>query len=208
MKTLDELKENWAAISGSSNQEAYAQPQLEKIFKSRVSKHTNASMQYFWASFTLQIIVYSLLCHVIVKYWGDTNILWLSIAGILLYVPFTVMLMQKFKQMASAKFIEGADIETSMQQYASVQYGLLKKFYRFKKRYELMLIPLSAAIGVLIMFKLYVPGGITSHPIAASVAFAITIMSCEIAIRSENIKSFEQPLAKLKSILDEFTREG
>lgn len=209
MKTLDELKENWANVSDtSSSRQAYSQPQLEKMFRRRVSKHTRASMQYFWASFILQIIVYALLSHVLVKYWTDSRVRWLSITGILLYVPFTCMLLKMFKQMAAAPLVAGASMEASMQQYAALQYNLLKKFFRFKKWYEYALIPLAAAIGVVLCFWLYVPGGVAAHAAGAVVTFGITLISCALAIRSENKKSFERPLAQLRAILDEFNREA
>ena len=64
MKTLEELKKEWSENTNTSlSQQAYGKTDLEKIFKARVKKHTNIAMQYFWASFTLQVIIYALLSH-------------------------------------------------------------------------------------------------------------------------------------------------
>ena len=94
MLTIDQLKQKWgenqatSPIPGKLDNDSF-----HKIVKSRVKKHTNIAMQYFWASFTLQIIVYALLSHVILRYWGDSEIVYMAAAGILLFIPFTVILM-------------------------------------------------------------------------------------------------------------------
>jgi hypothetical protein len=85
---------------------------------------------------------------------------------------------------------------------------MLQSFYLFKKRYELILIPMASAIGVFLTFKLYVPGGIEQHPQAALTTFVITIASCFMAIFSENKKSFEQPIRELRVILEDLKRES
>ena len=186
----------------------YDEVALEKIFRSRVKKQTNKAMQYFWASFVLQVLVYALLSHVIVKYWLDTEILLFGLGGVFLFLPFTIMLMKKFKRMATTKLTGEHNTGISLYQYVLRHHALLLSFYNFKKRYELVLIPLSSAIGIFLMFKLYVPGGVQEHPAGAVVTFVITLLSCAMAIRSENKKSFEQPLHQLREILDEFKSEA
>jgi hypothetical protein len=81
---------------------------------------------------------------------------------------------------------------------------LLLSFYRFKKWYELILIPLASAIGVFILFKLYVPGGVQAHWTGAVMTFAITLISCALAIRTENRKNFREPLEQFDRVLAEF----
>jgi hypothetical protein len=201
MKTLDELKETWSSNQNTSLQ-TYDQNSLEKIFRSRVKKNINHSMQYFWASFTLQIVVYALLSHVIVKHWSDSDVLVNCIGGILLFLPFTIMLMLKFKSIAKTKLTGNSGM--SLYEYTLAHHTLLQSFYRFKTRYELMLIPVSAAIGVFLTFELYVPGGVSSHFTGAVITFFITVLSCAVAIRSEDKKSFETPLHDLQTLLDEF----
>lgn len=205
MSTLDEIKKNWDNNTTASGQH-YDHAAMQKIYKSRVNKHLRAAMQYFWASFALQIIVYALLSHVLIKYWSDTETLLYGIGGVLLYIPFTVTLMRKFKRMAIVKPREG-HTGVSLYQYVLEQHALLSGFFTFKKRYELVLIPLSAAIGVFLTFKLFVPGGVLQHMSGAAITFAITIASCVAAIVAENKKSFEQPLHQLSEILREFKRD-
>lgn len=205
MLTLEELKTKWGEKqSASPGHTAYDPPSLEKIIKSRVNKHTKTSMRYFWASFTLQVLVYSLLSHVIVKYWQDTEMLYFCIGGIFLFLPFTIMLMRKFKRLASIKPSRDENAVTSLYDYILRQQAQLRSFYNFKKWYELFLIPLSSAIGVMLTFKLYVPGGVDEHWMGAITTFMITILSCMAAIHSENKKSFKEPIQQLQNILAEF----
>jgi hypothetical protein len=202
MSTLEELKEQWGKKSASVSSGAYDESSFQKIVTSRVRKNVNTSMKYFWGSFTLQLIVYALLSHVMVKHWSEADMVLLSVAGIVLYLPFTIVLMRKFRGMAVTKPVNTH--RSSLQIYVQQHHDLLAGFYRFKKRYELLLIPLSSAIGVWLVFLLYVPGGVAAYPSGAIVSFGFTLLSCAIALASENKKSFEEPLAALKQVLDEF----
>jgi len=165
------------------------QTQFDKIIRSKTRQHQNDSFRFFWASLALQIIVYSFLTHVIVKYWGSITML-VSIAGILMYVPFTVVFMKKFKSMAVA--------HGPIKEFVVKQLALLESFYTFKKRYEMILIPMMTLIGTFIMYELYFP-----YMNVAIALFFVTLASCIIAIREENKKSFDIPLSKLKMILDD-----
>ncbi len=204
MKTLDELKKQWS-------EDTTAEPQsldlvtLKNTIRTRVRKNVNMAMKYFWASFVLQLIVYSLLSHVIAKYWYNTQTVIFSVIGILIYIPFTIMLMKKFKGIAKTRLTGNS--ETSIHQYVLEQQTLLESFYRFKKLYELMLIPLSSIIGVFLIFELYIPGGVALHPTGAVIVLAVTLLSCWAAIRRENVNNFEQPLRSLGELLAEFRRE-
>ena len=203
MSILDECKKQWVEKKNDfTTQEPYDEATLSTIIKSRMKKQNKIVMQYFWASFALQILVYALLCHVIVKYWSDTPIVFTSIAGILIFIPFTTVMMKKFKRLAIAKIQE-----TSLQSifdYVNYRRALLSSFFTFKKRYEWILIPLSSAIGVWITFEIFVPGGVQVFTTGALITYALTLVSCYWAIRSENKKSFIQPLDQLREILDEY----
>ena len=208
MSTFEELKKTWEeSQSIVPTSTPYDHGAINNIVRSRTQKHLNASMQYFWASFTLQNIVYALLVHVIVRYGSDSTTLLFAIGGVLLFIPFTVTLMRKFKRMAITKPKEG-NSGASLRDYIQQQYALLKSFYAFKRRYEFILIPLSTAVGTFLTFRLYVPGGVLAHKTGAIITFAITIISCAFAIASENRKSFEQPLRNLQNLMAEFKLQG
>src|SRR4051812_8049649 len=100
MATLDELASNWRNAESDNASQPMDKTSLQKIFRSRVKKHLREPFKYFWASLGLQILLYSMLSHVIVKNWGNSAVMSYSVACILLYIPFTIMLLRKFKQMA------------------------------------------------------------------------------------------------------------
>jgi hypothetical protein len=207
MSTFEELKTAWGANQGPTKvYKPYDQKTLDDIVKSRTKKNMKKSMHYFWGALVLQIIVYALLSHVIVKYGTDPEALFFGISGILLYVPFTIVLMKKFKQMAIVKPAQG-NSGSSLYKYVIQQHALLQSFYTFKKRYEFLLVPLSTGIGVFLTFKLFVPGGIEENPTGAIITFLITLFSMVASIRLENKKSFEQPLHDLNQLLNEFQVE-
>ncbi|HYI78974.1 MAG TPA: hypothetical protein VEW65_15240, partial [Chryseolinea sp.] len=115
-------------------------------------------------------------------------------------------LLKKFKRMAIAK-PEDRNSGKSLYQYVLLQHSLLESFFVFKKRYELLLVPLSTAIGVFLTFKLFVPGGVAENPIGAVITFFTTIITMVVSTRMENKRSFEQPLCDLKQLLNDFKTE-
>ena len=206
MSTIDQLKKDWSAAH-SSTTVAYDSATFSKIIRSRVKKHTHTAMQYFWASFTLQLIVYALLSHVIVRYWSDRSIVLPAILGVLAFIPFTIVLMKKFKAIATAR--PGASHESlvggaPLKEYIMMRRDLLSSFYRFKRWYEFILIPLASAIGVYIVFELYIPGGVAEHQWNAFVVLLITLTSCAWAIARENRRNFKEPLVRFDEVLAEF----
>ena len=149
MSILEEMKKMWEQKENADGEPSiYTKASLEKIISRRVKKHTKDSLNYFWASFTLQVIVYSLFSHVIVKYGQNSTIFYFALGGVLLFIPFTIVLLQKFKRLATGKPLRLHDAGTSLHDYVGRQQALLRSFYHFKKWYEFFLIPLSCAIGV------------------------------------------------------------
>jgi hypothetical protein len=204
MSTFEELKNVWKAADESKLiHEPYDRKTFQNIIKSRMKNNMKKSMNYFWGSFFLQILVYALLTHVTLKYARDVETLMFGIGGILLFLPFTVVLLKKFKRMAIAK-PEDRNSGKSLYQYVLQQHTLLESFFVFKKRYEMLLVPLSTAIGVFLTFKLFVPGGVVENPIGAIITFLITIITMVVSTRMENKRSFEQPLLDLKQLLNDF----
>lgn len=200
MQNIDELKNGWRQQSYPINSIEIDQNNLRQIMKSKINSQKNQSMKYFWAAFVLQIIVYAFLSHLMIKYWSDRSLLYVCAFCFLLYIPFTVVLLRKYKKMAVLK-ISGNAVEQSMFSYVKKQHQLLSGFYSFKRKYELLLIPLSSAILIWVVFRLYVPGGIVDHPILTLVCFLGTLASCAQAIIMENKRNFKEPLRNYELIL-------
>ncbi|WP_347159424.1 hypothetical protein [Pontibacter chitinilyticus] len=205
MSALDDLKHTW---SGSQRALPPAAPfdteSFNQLILSSMKKQNNRIFRYFWATFSLHILVYALLSHVLIRYAGDKETLVLSLIGLLVTVPFTFVMLRRYKQMAVAKM--NPQSMTSLYTSIATQRSRLAAFYKFKKRYECLLIPLLSAIGVLLVFNLYFPGGVRAFPSGAFITYLLTLLSCLLAIRSENSKYFSQPLQEMQAILDDYKR--
>ena len=202
MQNLDEFKKRWTENKPQAVDAATLDHTTwQKLIRHRVNKQRNVSMKYFWASFVLQIIVYGFLSHVIIQNWQDTSVLLVSIFCFLLYIPFTVVLMRKFKRMAMLKSDDTHASGLAINDYVHQQHKLLVSFYRFKKKYELILVPTSSIILIWVTFRLYVPGGVLAYPTAAIGLLLLTLGSCLVAILAENKRNFKEPIAQLEEIL-------
>lgn len=206
MAPLDELKKGWQAnLPTSLEAPHYDQAALLAITRARSARQVNRAIRYFWASLTLQIIVYGLLSHVLIRFWGATDIQWICLLGVSLYLPFTMVLMRQFKRLARPSADQQKD-SFSVQARIQQQYTNLKGFYRFKRRYEYGLIPLITALGVYLIFRLYVPGEVSQHLAGATTTYLLSLLACGWAIVRENDYHFKQPLGELEKVLNEFER--
>lgn len=203
MSALDDLKRNWNGNQQASQAAApYDAETFNHLIQVRMKKQNKMIFRYFWATFTLHVLVYALLSHVMIRYWADTGTLVLGLIGFLVTVPFTAVMLKRYKQMAVTRV--NRESMASIYAYVSQQRNQLAGFYSFKQRYELMLIPLLSAIGVILVFNLYFPGGVSAFPAGAIITYILTLLSCFFAIQNENKQYFTKPLHELQSILDEY----
>jgi hypothetical protein len=201
MYNLEEIKRNWQGGAAPASSDWLDKVTLQIILKKRVNRQMNTSMKYFWASLTYQILVFGMLGHIIIRYWGEPNLLFPAIFCLLLYVPFTIVLMREFKRMAILKPDNQLASALSIKEYVFEQYRLLTGFYRFKIRYECVLVPLSSAVLVWIIFKLYVPGGFLAYPMAAILLYTTVLGASISAIVAENKRNFKKPITQLEAII-------
>lgn len=198
----NELKEIWKNQGTALPQHRYDPPSFQKLVRLRMKTHTNKVMKYFWSSFALEMAVFALLCHVVVRYWNDESPLFIvSLIGIVLHIPFTYMLMKKFKAMAVTRAGDGST--SSLYQWVRKRHDLLNSFYRFKRNYERFLIPLSTMIGCYLVFELYIPGDGLGYWNVFWVMVVITIISCGVVLKRENREHFEEPLHQYRMLLAE-----
>lgn len=203
MSLLEEIKKDWKTAVPESMH--YDQASLVAITKARSARQVNRTIQYFWAFMTYQIIVYGLLTHLLIRYWNISEVRLACFVGLLLYLPFTVVLLRQFRRVAIAS--PGRINPTvSVQACIRQQYNSLRTFYRFKRTYEYGLIPLSTALGVWLLFRLYVPGGVAQHLAGATTTYLLALLACGWAIYRENRNHFEQPLQHLSDTLKDFTK--
>jgi hypothetical protein len=205
MENFDEIKKLW-----SENKDAekfntpVSQDYADELISNRIKKVKSNFREYFWTSFIYQNLVYACLAFLIVRYISRPDIAILSASGILLYVPFTIVFMKKFK---SAFLLNKEGVAFSNDNvYLNIKnsYTRISEFFRFKKRFDWVIVPLNCVLIVVINFILFVPGGIMANITAGILLLIIWLAIFIIAIRIENKKKFSEPLHQLESILDDF----
>jgi len=201
METLDEAKNLWQNTN-RENQSVLIKTEVDNIVKTRIKKEKKSAADYFWLSFTYQILIYAFASHLIVKYWGDGRIMLLSVTGVLLYIPLTIILIQKFKAMLKLPVQQIVDVQSNVKN----QHALLGQFYNFKKRFDLLSLPLTSVILTGIIFMLYVPGGVEAHVTGAVICSVATLLIYSVAAWFENKKHFIHPLNRLRFILEDIAQ--
>lgn len=203
MKSLEEIKKQWEE-SHSKTEASGGKEDLSNIIRARVKRERKTTMEYFWAAFTYHVIIYAFMTHLFIRFWGDIPLMLFSGAGALLYIPFTIVLMRKFKGMANPKRnVQEAD----MLSHVKHQYRLLSEFFQFKKIFDWIGIPASAIILVWILFHLYIPGGMKENVPGGIVSFGIVLMIFSAITYFENKRRFNAPLEQLRSVLNDLKTE-
>lgn len=201
---FDSLKNQWKQQDPvETNVQEIDLSALQSIIKQRMKKQNKQIMGYFWMTLTMHIVVYAVLGHVGIK-WGmnDLLIAGISIFGILVTIPFTWVLMKKFKQMASNRTEN--DQPESLKAYIQRKRQFLSDFFHFKSIYEWFIIPVHSALGIFISFYLWVPGGVSQYPDVAAAIYLVTLVSCIYAIQVENRNNFKKPIQEIDEILMEY----
>lgn len=205
MENFDEIRKLWnenKVVEKSNN--PVSQDYADHLISNHIRKVKSNFREYFWTSFIYQNLVYACLVFLIVRYFGRPDIVILSAAGIILYVPFTIVFMKKFR---SAFLLNKEGVEFSDDNiYLNIKnsYTRISEFFRFKKRFDWVIVPLNCVLIVVINFILFVPGGIMANIPAGILLLAVWHAIFIFAIRIENKKKFSEPLHQLESVLDDF----
>jgi hypothetical protein len=204
METSDNLKEIWNKNKNADSCKSLSSDYVDHLISQKIKKVKNTFREYFWVSFFYQNLVYACLVFLIAKFFSRTDIVLLSLAGILLYIPFTIVFMKKFK---SAFLINKEGVEFSDDDIClniKNNYTRMSEFFRFKKSFDWVIVPLNCVLIVVINFILFVPGGFMANITAAIILLIVWHIIFIIAIRIENKKKFIEPLRQMEEILREF----
>jgi hypothetical protein len=205
MESFDQFKKAWnEAKEQPDNQAPISLAYLQEAIRCRVRKEKRVMMAYFWGSFVYQLIIYTLMSHLVIRFWGDWQTVGIATAGMLFYLPFTLLQLQKFKTMARAPIHQNS--LSDMQAHVKQQYERLAGFYRFKRRFDWVGIPLTAFLFVVFIFKLFVKEGLAQPGMGALLTYLLVLTILSIAIYAENRKSFAIPLHQLALILKDMQR--
>jgi len=205
MENFDEIKKLWSESKGASFSDgSVSSDYIDDVISKRIKKVRNNFREYFWASFFYQNLVYGCLAFLIVRFFNRTDIVILSAVGILLYIPFTVMFMKKFK---SAFLRNKEGIEYSNDDiYLNIKnsFSHMSEFFRLKKRFDWVIVPLNCVLIVVINFILFVPNGFMANIAAGILLLLVWLVIFLVAIRIENKKKFVEPLQQMELILEDF----
>jgi hypothetical protein len=175
---------------------------IQKIIASRVRKEVKTVAQFVWAAIAYQIILYSFLAHTLVRNWGDGKIMFLCLAGVVLYIPLTIALIRKVRKSFVSLWERGSAVP-DVSHKVTEQYARLADFFQFKKRLDWIGVPVSCAIMVLVTFTLFLGRDVEENPLTALVLFALWVGMSLVAIHAENRKRFISPLQHLQQVLDD-----
>lgn len=199
---MEELRKGWEKGMDAGKPDGFLNKNsLHRIIKERSNQQRNISMKYFWGSFTLQILVYAFLSHVIIRFWSDPAVTLPAGLLFMMYIPFTFLLMKKFKALAVLRTDDRHSAGLPIREYVQQQHHLLSSFYHFKRKYEAVLGVVSILIMIWIPFHLWVPGGVREYPITALMIFLSTWIPCALIVRNENTKYFKRPIRRLELVL-------
>ena len=201
METLDQIKDLWNT-NQQTGTSALSKDQMNAVIRSRVNKEKKGIAEYFWVAFVFQVMLYSFGCYLIVKYWNDLQIVLPAAAGILMYIPLTIVLMKKVAGMFNIRPDYAGDIRSGIYN----QRHMLQSFYTFKKRFDVVSILVNSFILVWILFRLYVPGSVEENTFWAVVCFVLLVLMYAIAAWFENRKHFIRPLTEFDGILEDIER--
>ncbi len=205
METAIDINACWQRARTTAGTRTLTGQDLRSITASRVHKQFKTVAGFVWAALVHQIILYSFLSYTLVRTWGDTPIMLLSLAGAVLYVPLTVMLLRRARALyARAGEVPAAAADIS--QFVRAERDRLAGFFRFKRRMDWTGVPVSCAIVVFVTFTLFVSGGVQAYPLASATLFAVWVGMSVVVVRAENRKRFAAPLGHLDAVLEDLER--
>jgi hypothetical protein len=198
MQNEHSLQQLWQSANAENQkiEEKEFLPTLAAKFKNE----QKVIMQYYWASFIYQLVIYSIAAHVMIRHWGNMEVTSISIALILLYMPFTFIQMRRYKAICTRT---PGSLNQDISKYVHEQHALLESFFRFKLWYDRFIVPLNLLLITALIFTAYVPGGIRENLVVAGSIFLIALIIFMIVLEKENRDKFQGPLEKLKLLQNE-----
>ncbi len=201
MDALDNAKNIWEIHNGKDTSDL-KRDDVSLIIKSRIKKERNTIAQYMIASWVWQFIVYAFAVNMIIRFWNDMAVVLIGFIGIMLYIPFTVAY-ARFCSKSIHNSVNQISKIGSINQNIRVQYRTISSFFSFKKKFDLIGIPVTGFIIVMLFFEFnFIPYPV-GRPVPAIIVFILTVIAFISAAHSENKKRFIVPLENLDAIIKE-----
>jgi hypothetical protein len=205
MEEMNEIKNLWAR-SRDQRVDTYTNlnsKEMITLIKSRIKKEKKKTYEYIMALGVWQLLIYSFMSHLVVKYWGDWSIMGYALGGMLLYIPYTVVYARKFTGKNLRSLTQPNSPLETIKINLKNQYTLLAEFFSFKKKFDLVGIPLSCFIILMLLSNLRIIPGVASHVTMGIILYLIYLAMFITATIIDNRKRFKLPLQHLKVVLEE-----
>jgi hypothetical protein len=200
MENIDDLATLWKKNNYSSTRDGLSPEALKRVVQGGVTKENNTVMKYFWASFAWQVMIYSYSSFLIIRHPHTIQFVLPTVATVLLYIPFTITLLRKFKSMHKRSKIASSKAILQSLEHRHLE---LATFFRFKKRFEWIAVPVICLLLVSVLFSYFSIDPLKGHLSEAIITYISIIAAFVLTIRHENKKSFKEPILNLSEMIAE-----
>ncbi len=205
MAQIEDIKKVWlkGCSRPQSNNSGVSKSDMIDVIRSRVRKENKIMFEYIIAIGVWHMIIYAVMTHLVVRYWGNWDIMGYALGGIFMYLPYTIVFMRRIggKNLRAFAPQQAAisDIRTNLKNH----YLQLSAFFRFKKKFDLIGIPLTCFIMVMLLSNLRIIPDIEKQLVVAVIFFVVYLTLFITATIIDNRKRFKQPLKQLEIVLKE-----
>ncbi len=199
METFDDIKKSW-------DNEQYKAPNpltkasVDSIILSRIRSEKKTLIEYFWSSLIYQNLIYGFGTYFVIKYWNDLQFVLPMLSVMIIYIPFTLFMIIRFKGMLNSEAVKNSN-QLSALVFVANLHTQLRAFYALKRKFDWVTVPLCCMVFVIIIFKVFVGSAAQVNLQTAIILFFAWFAMFMIAIHFENQKRFKKPLLKMELIL-------
>jgi hypothetical protein len=205
MAQIEDIKKVWlqGCRTHQANTAMVSKSDFIDAIRTRIRKENKIMFEYIVAIGVWHMIIYAVMTHLVVRYWGNWHIMAYALAGIVMYIPHTVVFMKRIggKNLRAIAPVQGAvsDIKSNLKNH----YQQLSAFFRFKKKFDFIGIPLTCFIMVMLLSNLMIIPAIEKQLGVAVIFFVVYLTLFITATIVDNRKRFIQPLKQLEIVLKE-----
>ncbi|HVW97175.1 MAG TPA: hypothetical protein VHA56_14485 [Mucilaginibacter sp.] len=200
MDTLDNIKQFWLLNNQQdTDNNNLNKESMKRIIEPQIKKEQRYIKEYFWAFAFWQILVYAVLTHFIVRYWGDWQFIFCCVTGVLMFIPYSITFHKSLScwhRPANAPDAPLRNIHGDLK----AQIKQVSIYFQFKKRFDLVGIPVICGVLAVIMMK------VTPVPhtfLGGLITFGIVFFAFARTTHVQNKNNFELPLARLRLLLSD-----
>jgi hypothetical protein len=180
---------------------------VNKWINAGMKKQQKTILEYLVLSGFWQWLIYSALSYLIIRFWGNGYFAIYCIGLILLYIPFTIVFIRKFRWLRIVRYDDPGLGELNIYHVLNIQYKTLNDFYYFKKRLDWFTIPGNCFVICMIIYQYGWIPSLTQNALPGLIIFSFYLVAFVIATVMENRKHFINPIKRLNLLIREWNEE-